>query len=481
MSMTRDDTNEDLAVERPQHATVFIWIFAVSSIWHYTSSSTEISRYLLHYDALITPLIFLSIVTALVAAVFPDRTWALLTFSIGQLGAIGIRFPFVADHLVMELFLNLSIVAAYIYLAVGARSLRVTTADIFALFSPVGRWLLIIMYFYGTFHKINPGFMSLESSCAVPFVAGFPLPAALLAQEWTQWAAIYGTLIVESIAMVLLLSARTKYVGMLLGMSFHFVIGISKFGTMAHFSAFAMGLHTLFLPSSFGSRISNLSLVPRFLKDPGRIRLITIVIVALQLVFALHLGITRQGFLVNSLYALFGLSLLYFVLRHGQMRPGDAPYRLRSPLTVLNLIPVWFFLHCMSPYVGLGTGGTAAMFSGLRTEGGISNHYIIRKPIRLFHYQDDIVYIEAAQNNSLKAAMRDGQGIVLFDFQRHFTVRENLILPIKLRINDDEYSIGDIDAFQKFADERFMKQSWLERKYMSFRLVDDPHPNRCRH
>lgn len=465
----------------PDHATVFIWFFAVSSIWHYTSSSTEISRYLLHYDPLVTPLIVLSIVTAIVAALFPNRSWALLTFSIGQLIAIGLRFPFVADHLVMELFLNLSIVGAFCYLAISNKTARVTTAEIFELFSPVGRWLLIIMYFFGTFHKINPGFMSLQSSCAVPFIAGFPLPDALITQQWAQWAAIYGTLIVETIAMLLLLSARTKYVGMILGMSFHFVIGISKFGTMAHFSAFAMALHTLFLPSSFGTRIANLPSIPRYLKNAKRLKLITFVIIALQMFFALHLGITRQGFLVNSLYALFGLSLLYFVLRHGQLRPEDAPYRLRSPLTVLNLIPVWFFLHCLSPYIGLGTGGTTAMFSGLRTEGGISNHYIIRKPIRLFPYQDDVVYIDETQNASLRAAMGDGQGIVLFDFQRHFMVRENLILPIRLRVNETRYSIDDIESFQKFADEQFTKQSWLARKYMSFRLVDEPHPNRCRH
>ena len=270
---------------RTDHATVFIWIFAVSSIWHYASSSTEISRYWFHYDPLVTPLIFLSIVTAFIAATFPTRTWALLTFSLGQLIAIGLRFPYVADHLVMELFLNLSIVAAFCYLAISNRTFRVGTAEIFELFSPVGRWLLILMYFFGTFHKINPGFMSLDSSCAVPFVSGFPLPDALLAREWVQWAAIYGTLIVEFVAMMLLLSARTKYVGMLLGMSFHFVIGISAFGTMAHFSAFAMALHTLFLPSSFGDRVAGKSFVPRFLKNTDNFRMFTIALIVLQIAF----------------------------------------------------------------------------------------------------------------------------------------------------------------------------------------------------
>jgi hypothetical protein len=268
---------------------------------------------------------------------------------------------------------------------------------------------------------------------------------------------------------------------MLLGMSFHFVIGISAFGTMAHFSAFAMALHILFLPSSFGGRIASQSFVPGLLKNADNFRYFTIALIILQIAFGLHLGFTRQGFLVNSLYALFGVTLLILVFRHGQMRQEDAPYRLRSSLTALNIIPVWFFLHCMSPYIGLGTGGTTAMFSGLRTEGGISNHYIIRKPIRLFPYQDDVVYIDDAQNQSLIDAKDDGQGIVLFDFQRHFMGRDQLMLPLSLRVNEVSYVMNDVESFQRFADEHFTQQSWLAQKYMSFRLVDQPQPNRCRH
>jgi hypothetical protein len=135
----------------------------------------------------------------------------------------------------------------------------------------------------------------------------------------------------------------------------------------------------------------------------------------------------------------------------------------------------------MSPYIGLGTGGTIQMFSGLRTEGGVSNHYIVRTPIRLFPYQDKIVYVEEAQNASLNAAKNDGQGITLFDFQRHFMHRESIILPAQLRIDDISYRLDDLDSMRQFADQHFTDQSWLERKYMSFRLVDEPQPNRCRH
>lgn len=463
------------------HATIFVWLFAVSAIWHYTSASDDIVHYWFTYNPKVTPLVFISIVTAFIAACYPTRTWAVMTMCIGQLVAIFLRFPFVADHLVMELFLNLSILCSFLYLAVSRRTLSVSIDEMFAIFSPIGRWLLLIMYFYGTFHKFNPGFMSIESSCAVPFIGGFPVLRDLLGSGWLEYAAIYGTLILESLAMVLLLSSRTKYFGMLLGMSFHFVIGISGYGTLAHFSAFALCLHTLFLPSNVGQRIYAERLLPDFLRNAKKFRVATIIFILLQVILALHLATTLQVHLVNSLFALFGISLMFLVFKYGQMRKEDTPYRLRSPLLALNIIPIWFFVYCFSPYIGLGTGGTIAMFSGLRTEGGISNHYIIRKPIPLFNYQDKVLYVEEAINPSLKKLIEGRQGVVMFDFQRHFTYRDRLTLPLTVTVDGRRYELSDPDSTTAFVDEHFTEQTWLERKYMSFRIVDDVRPKKCRH
>lgn len=465
----------------PSHATVFVWLFAVSAIWHYTSSGSEIGDYWFRYDPFVTPLIFLSIVSAFIAACYPSKTVAVMIMVVAQVIAIGLRFPFVADHLVMELFLNLSILGAFLYLAVRGRTLAVSLDEMFAVFSPIGRWLLVIMYFYGTFHKFNPGFMSLHSSCAPPFITGIPILREFLGHGWMEYAAIYGTLLLEAIAMLLLLSTRTKYFGMLLGMSFHFVIGISGYGTLAHFSAYALAMHALFLPSGFGQRIYAEPLVPRILKNAASFRVVTILFVTLQVALALHLGVSRQGFLVNGLFTVFAIVLMFLVLKYGQIRPGDEPYRLKSPVASLHLLSIWFFVYCASPYIGLGTGGALTMFSGLRTEGGISNHYIVRSPIPLFSYQDKVVYVEEATNPNLQELSEEGQGMVMFDFQRHFMYRDRLALPLTLRIDDDIYRLDNPTNFAAFADEHFTKQSWLERKYMSFRLVDDPQPKRCRH
>jgi hypothetical protein len=465
----------------PSQASVFIWLFAIASIWHYASSSREITEAWFRFDPLRTPLLALAIVSALIGALYPQRTRAVLFFAVGQTAAIFARFPFVADHLIMELALHAGILLSFAHLAVRARSTDVSADDMFRLYAPVGRWLLIVMYFFGTFHKFNPGFMSLQSSCAVLFVEGFPLPAFIVNSTWAHYAGMYGTLILEATAMLLLLSARTKYFGMLLGMSFHFAIGISTVGTLAHFSAFALASHSLFLPSTFGDRVVSGIRLPAAMRTDTGIKALTIGIVAMQLLFAVHMYATTEGYLVNALFALFAITLLTLVALFGRHRASDAPYRLISPSPALNLIPLLYFIYCTSPYLGLGTGGSLAMFSGLRTEGGISNHYLITKPLGLFPYQDKIVYVKSASNPSLQEAAREEQGVVLFDFQRHFTLNETLVLPLTIAIDGKTLALDRPEAVQKFANEYFTGQNWLERKFMSFRLVDDPRPDRCRH
>ena len=155
---------------------------------------------------------------------------------------------------------------------------------------------------------------------------------------------------------------------------------------------------------------------------------------------------------------------------------------MSSSFSFVNIIPIWFFLHCWSPYIGLGTGGTLQMFSGLRTEGEISNHYIVQKPLDLFSYQNQIVYIAETIMPVLMPLREQGLGMVLFDFQRYFTTRKNTMqLPMKIRIDGKIYLINNAESLQSFAKEFFSKQTWLENRYLSFRIVDHSFPNRCRH
>ena len=57
----------------PSHSSMFIWLFAIATIWHYSSSSKELYNYWLQFDPVITPLIAMSIVTAFIAAQFGKK------------------------------------------------------------------------------------------------------------------------------------------------------------------------------------------------------------------------------------------------------------------------------------------------------------------------------------------------------------------------------------------------------------------------
>ena len=99
----------------------------------------------------------------------------------------------------------------------------------------------------------------------------------------------------------------------------------------------------------------------------------------------------------------------------------------------------------------------------------------------MFSYQNDIVYFKEASNPSLQMLAREKQGMVLFDFQRHFTQREALQLPLTVVINGQSHTLNNPANVEAFVGKYFAEQSWWERKYLSFRLVDDVYPLRCRH
>ena len=66
----------------------------------------------------------------------------------------------------------------------------------------------------------------------------------------------------------------------------------------------------------------------------------------------------------------------------------------KIPIQVYSFIALLLFQGSQN-YLGLSTAGTFSMFSNLRTEGGASNHLIMKNnPLEVFDYQKDLVYIE---------------------------------------------------------------------------------------
>ena len=470
----QDSSNRD-AIDVP---SLFIWLLAMATIWVLLSSGPAFVKYVLTFDVVQTPATLASILTALLVAMWPGNLKIVLVFAIAQIVVVSVRLPGIPTHVVMELLVYLSIVSAFVIQAIKQRSSQLSAKELFVLYAPSVRWLLIIMYFFGTFHKLNPGFFSLHSSCAIPFLQGLPLPAEFLQHPIVGYSAIWGTLLLEFIAMLLLLSARTKYYGMLLGMPLHFMIGISSHAILANFSTFAVALHCAFLPAEFQERMERDTFFPSFIKKKTFLQFFTLIVILAQFL-AMYLQI---WWIIRVSFACVALTFILAVFRNGKMGSEDRKYRLVSPIKIINIFPLLFFINCLGPYIGLSTQGVVQMFSGLRTEGGVSNHYLIPQPLYLFPYQEKVVYIEQSQDEILENLRKEHQGAVWIDFQRYlFREGRQITPPLILSINDERIVINDDASFQAFAKEHFQELNLFERKLLNFRLVDEAHPRVCRH
>ncbi len=460
------------------HAALCAWLLSMAVIWHCTSSSDEVWQYWLHFDPVHTPLIILICVSALISACFPTNSALFGLFALVGLAAFTLRMPWVPTHLLMEIILFLGVAFCFIRLGIREKTLLIAPEKLFDLYAPLARWLLITMYFYGTFHKLNPAFLSLESSCALPYIRELPVLSSFADSLPVKYAAIYGTLIVEFIAMLMLLTARFKYYGMLLDISFHFLIGISGYGTLAHFSTLALGLHGFFLPRDSVSRFLGDTLIPAALKSAKVLVTLTVLVVMLEFLFA---RMAWWGAL-NVLYASYALPFMMFVFRYGKPVAAQQRAPMLSSSWAINALSVLFVLNCAAPYFGLRTTAAVQMFSGLRTEGGYANHYLVGRGARIFDYQDDVIEIIYSNDPYFQYLRENRLGIVRFKFQRYLLEEAKVVaLPLVIAINGRQFTLNTPEDFQGFAQEYFQTQSALEKFYLNFRDVDLEPPKVCRH
>ena len=70
---------------------------------------------------------------------------------------------------------------------------------------------------------------------------------------------------------------------------------------------------------------------------------------------------------------------------------GSAPGRLALAPALL-IFPVLVLFHGFSPYLGLRTVPAFSMYSNLRTEGGLTNHWFMpSRALRVAGFQEDLV------------------------------------------------------------------------------------------
>jgi hypothetical protein len=404
-----------------------------------------------------------------------------------------LSMPIGSNHYTITFFLNSAICCSYLFFKAKRPKGAPPREAFFNSWSAVGRYVLVLTYFFGVFHKINTDWFDPAVSCAVTLTDSLVVPWGLKFPGLDQ-IVIYGTLAVEGLAMILLCTPRFKYVGFLIGMPLHIIIGLVPYNWYPNFSALMFALYALFLPGDFPARLQKIFGQYSFLRvfEPVSRNLKTTVIVfggvillsalAVQ-VFVDPLGSSDTAIaerklmhdILRMFWAVYSVVIYGFfvVLLWRESFPVSREYWLPEPRLIL-LIPVIFLLNGFSPYLGLKTDGTISMYSNLHTEASVTNHLLLSRPPYLFDYQRNVVKVLASSDAELQEVADRDLDLIEFDFWRQ--VQERPDGSVTYQKGDDVRQLSRAgDALPGH------EQPLALRKLLAFKKVDFDRPKPCSH
>jgi hypothetical protein len=144
------------------------------------------------------------------------------------------------------------------------------------------------------------------------------------------------------------------------------------------------------------------------------------------------------------------------------------------------LFPLIIAINGVSPYLGLKTQTAWSMFSNLRTEGGYTNHLIVRHPYYLADVQSDLVEIKHSTDPRLSAFHEKGYLIPYFELRRYMSMndsalsREFTLEYVRKGANKQVSKPGDDPLL-------FEPENYFLRKLLHLRPVPSGNSGVCQH
>lgn len=401
----------------------------------------------------------------------------------------------VSNHWVLAAAVDLALVLAFAWLALRRRRAPDGGA-LFTAFAPAARLNLLVLYFYAVFHKINRDFLDPAVSCAASQYAQLDARFPVLPSGWwASYAAIYGTLVIEALIPALLVWRRTRVAGVLLGVGFHYLLALNPGHRFFDFASVLLALYFLFVPFDYLGALRARAAgrtVATVLERVASRRMLAAVRVGLIALGALLLGaylmrlgpddpaaISALAEGVRALSVLYGVTLLavfaVVTRRVDIVGSGRGLDSLFPRPAVLALAPALLVANGLTPYVGLKTESSFAMFSNLRTEGGQWNHLVLSPAARVAGYQDDLVRVLDSSDPELRRLARRGALVPFFEFRVRVGTRPDASVTYERA--GHVYRVAHIADAPELA-----RPTRLQRTFLRFRTVDPPgQGQRCRH
>jgi len=446
-------------------ASIFGSLFALFSVFHFFNYMLEYQRFPPEWDMMF---IMFSAVLLFMRPQSARLLWLLMFAS--TLSAIA-QAPVQSNHTIVRNFVVLGYWISFFYAMF--RNLR--WSDIFTNFTTAGQGSLLVMYFFGVFHKINSDFLNPETSCAVTLWRDMPKPLSFIDNTAMHYMAIYGTFIVEGVLIAMLFNRRTRHLAVVGGILFHLLLALSSYSMYISFTTLAIALHCLFLNEESALRIQNSSFmkaVRQRVMNPAY--LVVAIILIMVLVVA---GFFRQYTIVTLLMLPILLPFCYAIIRYGASDKPllNAENRLSSR-AIGGVLTALFFLNCWMPYLGLKSAQAVNMFANIRLEAGVSNHLVMRKTPGPFKYLEDVVTIDDPQGaNRFVFPNATDYGVVYYEVLAHLA--DNPDAKISYTRNGVKYT--DMTAAKLAADiDSTLHPKWF-RKWFHFKHVDLMRPEPC--
>ncbi|MCB2073698.1 MAG: thiol-disulfide oxidoreductase [Novosphingobium sp.] len=415
----------------------------------------------------------------------PRQTWLLGLIAAAMAAQYVYRLPVISNNQTIAFFMNSCIVTVLGVEIVRNRSIAIDRDEAYERLRVVARALLAVMYFYGIFHKINNDFLDPNVSCAVSLYDPLARPFGLDQNIVGRYAAIASTFIVELIAMVALYWRRFFWLGLILALMFHYIIPLSAFSWYMDFSCLVFALYVMATPREvsaglYSTVVALLRSLP--VRSPGNAALLTLV--ALLIVSTLIVYFVAQGYPPRAqkllwhsswlvVWAVVGGATMVLLTRAALLAmPYSEGYGNRQPLW-LYLFPATLFVTSLSPYLGLKTESSIAMFSNLHTEGGQTNHLLLNPPPYIASYQRSLVRIVDSNDGYLRRIAAGGGYEVKYELARQLRDKPGAWVTYEENGKLREGITG------KTID--YPHPSFIESRFLAFKPVDFTRPKVCTH
>ncbi len=448
-------------------ASIFGLLFSLFTVFHFFTYTLRYGHLPPEWDLVVL------LLAALLLFFKPQSPRLLLLLMLASTISAIMQAPVGSNHTIVRNFAVLGYWPAFIYTAMRGRS----WTHIFTNFSVAGQGTLFVMYFFGVFHKINADFLNPETSCAVELWHKMPPPLNFIRFDAMYYLAIYGTFIVEAVLVLMLITKRYRHIGIICGITFHLLLGLSGYAMYISFTTLSIALHCLFINEEAALKIQNSSMMKLIADRKHHPVYIGAALILVGLVVLM--GLTRQYSMVTIFMLPVLLPLCFVIMRHGYSLKPLTPRENRPGAYIIGgTITALFFANCAMPYLGLKSAQSVNMFANLRLEAGVSNHVIMKNAPGPYKYLEDVVKI-----TDVKQAPR----ISTYEKSKHAKVYYDLLAFI-----DDNpeavvsYTRGgktynNMTAISLSDDiDNILHPKWF-RKWFHFQPVDLNEPHKCGH